>query len=95
VVICYRYFREQPLHAAGVDSEKLILWYFEDELKQRYLAFIQALEIASKDTVAHIRELSIKSLYELLSSKPEQEQTILTLMVNKLVCRACACSLSV
>ncbi|KAM9963286.1 hypothetical protein ACTFIW_006512 [Dictyostelium discoideum] len=63
---------------------ELVQWYFEDLLKSRYQAYIRLLEILSKDTVARIRAIATSTVQYLLLKKPEQEEVLLTLLVNKL-----------
>lgn len=62
----------------------LLLWYWEDRLKQRYEHFIVALEEASRDVLLVLKDKALKILYALLSSKPEQERRLLSALVNKL-----------
>ncbi|KAM9982841.1 hypothetical protein ACTFIZ_007363 [Dictyostelium cf. discoideum] len=63
---------------------ELVQWFFEDLLKSRYQAYIRLLEILSKDTVARIRAIATSTVQYLLLKKPEQEEVLLTLLVNKL-----------
>lgn len=50
----------------------------------RYLQFAKDLQEASRDNLAFIKEKSIKAMYDLLCSKPEQEALLLTSLVDKL-----------
>lgn len=43
------------------------------------------LQVNSKDTVDTQRKSMIKHIYDLLLEKPEQERTLLSLIINKLV----------
>lgn len=63
------------LSSGNVSKRKsiLILWYFEDQLKVAYRAFIQSLQTAAHDTVDANKEKAISALYKLLSGNPEQE----------------------
>ncbi|KAN0031946.1 hypothetical protein ACTFIV_005816 [Dictyostelium citrinum] len=63
---------------------ELVQWYFEDLLKSRYQAYIRLLEILSKDTVSRIRSIATSTVQYLLLKKPEQEEVLLALLVNKL-----------
>ncbi|KAK5582688.1 hypothetical protein RB653_004273 [Dictyostelium firmibasis] len=63
---------------------ELVQWYFEDLLKARYQAYIRLLEILSKDTVPRIRSIATSTVQYLLLKKPEQEEVLLALLVNKL-----------
>lgn len=74
------------LSSGNVSKRKsiLILWYFEDQLKVAYRAFIQSLQTAAHDTVDANKEKAISALYKLLSGNPEQETILLSNLVNKL-----------
>lgn len=80
-----RFFRDQPLSATGVTQKHLLLYYFEDSLKKLYFSFIQTIEELSKDTLLHVKNKMVIYIYDLLVAKPEQEQNLLALLVNKLV----------
>ncbi|KAL8118831.1 hypothetical protein AgCh_016360 [Apium graveolens] len=62
----------------------LLFWYWEECLKQRYERFIFALEEASRDVLAVLKDKALKTMYTLLSSKSEQERRLLAGLVNKL-----------
>ncbi|KAK7294502.1 hypothetical protein RJT34_17391 [Clitoria ternatea] len=62
----------------------LLFWYWEDCLKQRYERFVVALEEASRDMLAALKNKALKSIYVLLSRKSEQERRLLSALVNKL-----------
>ncbi|KAK1362733.1 CCAAT/enhancer-binding protein zeta-like [Heracleum sosnowskyi] len=62
----------------------LLFWYWEECLKQRYERFVFALEEASKDVLAVLKDKALKTMYTLLSSKSEQERRLLAALVNKL-----------
>ncbi|KAF8819625.1 CBF/Mak21 family protein [Cardiosporidium cionae] len=62
----------------------LVLWYFEDSLKMAFAAFIQILSNALFDSVEFFKLRSLQFIFELLISKPEQEQALLRCLVNKL-----------
>jgi ribosome biogenesis protein MAK21 len=66
-------------------NEHLILWIFEDYLKKAFWKFVQLLKILSDDPVVHVRHRVLGFICELMSSKPEQENTLLEVLVNKLV----------
>ncbi|KNC97841.1 RNA-binding ribosome biosynthesis protein MAK21 [Spizellomyces punctatus DAOM BR117] len=78
-----RYFRDQPLDSPHVKPVHLVAWYFEDGLKKTYFEFIQLIEELARDPLLHIKNKMIQYIYDLLSSKPEQEQNLLSLLVNK------------
>ncbi|CAH9118594.1 unnamed protein product [Cuscuta europaea] len=62
----------------------LLLWYWEDCLKQRYERFVIALEEASRDVLDALKDKALKTVYVLLRSKSEQERRLLSALVNKL-----------
>eukprot|EP01132_Coremiostelium_polycephalum_P002932 gene2932-3655_t len=65
-------------------KEELVQWYFEDLLKIRYQIFIGILEKLAKDQNARIRMIATATIQYLLIKKPEQEDVLLSLLVNKL-----------
>lgn len=65
-------------------SAQLAFWVFEHELKLRYSKFLSILRESLKDTLEHVRMRTVGALQELLSGVPEQEKTVLELIVNKL-----------
>lgn len=92
-----RYFRDQPqlasaaaalssgdLVAAEAAKSHIVLWAFEDHLKKFYFQFLQILEVQSHDTIPFTRKQATTQIYILLRDKPEQEQNLLRLLVNKL-----------
>ncbi len=92
-----RYFRDQPqlgaasvaltsgdLAAAEAAKSHILLWAFEDHLKKFYFQFLQVLEVQSHDTIAFTRKQATTQIFILLRDKPEQEQNLLRLLVNKL-----------
>ncbi|XP_073142319.1 protein SLOW WALKER 2 [Henckelia pumila] len=62
----------------------LLLWYWEECLKERYGRFVFALEEASRDVLDKLKNMALKTMYSLLSSKSEEERRILSSLVNKL-----------
>lgn len=81
----YRFFKDQPLLCEDLTHNHLILYYFEDALKKLYFGFVQLVEQLSKDTLLHVKNKMLLYVYDLLAAKPEQEQNLLALLVNKLV----------
>ncbi|KAI7884054.1 CBF-domain-containing protein [Lichtheimia hyalospora FSU 10163] len=79
-----KYFADQPLAAHGVKDKHLVLWYFEDHLKKYYYQLVQQIEALSHDPLVHVRMAMIRCIHDLLVGKPEQEQNLLKLLVNKL-----------
>ncbi|KAF9530090.1 hypothetical protein CPB83DRAFT_905635 [Crepidotus variabilis] len=79
-----RYFRDQPLLHPEVTDEYILLWYFEDWLKKYFFSVLQVLETLSLDPLPYIRTQTISLIFTLIRDKPEQEQNLLRLLVNKL-----------
>ncbi|KAJ2806088.1 RNA-binding ribosome biosynthesis protein mak21 [Coemansia guatemalensis] len=79
-----RHFADQPIGARNVSRAHWIMWAFEDKLKRYYFDLIQVMESMSYDSVLHTRQNMIVHFEELLEQKPEQEQNLLRLLVNKL-----------
>ncbi|CDW58961.1 CCAAT:enhancer binding protein zeta [Trichuris trichiura] len=65
-------------------SRKLILWKFEGDLKSRYAGYVRALQDISFDTLAEIRIKACRLMADLLIAKAEQEEALLSALVNKL-----------
>ncbi|KAF8227475.1 CBF-domain-containing protein [Tricholoma matsutake] len=79
-----KYFRDQPLTHPSVTDEHLLLWYFEDWLKKYFFSILQILETLSLDPLSYVRTQALTLIFTLLRDKPEQEQNLLRLLVNKL-----------
>ncbi|KAF9355584.1 hypothetical protein BGX34_010400 [Mortierella sp. NVP85] len=79
-----KYFQDRPLTHPKATNEHLIMWYFEDYLKKAFWRFVQLLKILSDDPVVHVRHRVLGFIAELMSSKPEQEQTLLEMIINKM-----------
>ncbi|TFK25841.1 CBF-domain-containing protein [Coprinopsis marcescibilis] len=79
-----KYFREQPLLHSEVTDQHLLVWFFEDWLKKYFFSVLQILETLSLDTLPYVRTQSLALITTLLRDKPEQEQNLLRLLVNKL-----------
>ncbi|KAL3528550.1 hypothetical protein ACH5RR_007872 [Cinchona calisaya] len=62
----------------------LLFWHWEECLKERYERFVSAIEEASRDVLAILKDKALKTIYSLLKSKPEQERRLLSALVNKL-----------
>ncbi|CAL1715427.1 unnamed protein product [Somion occarium] len=80
-----RYFRDQSslLHP-DVTDQHLVMWYFEDWLKKYFFHILQILETYSLDPLPYVRTQALGFISTLLRDKPEQEQNLLRLLVNKL-----------
>ncbi|KAG0327538.1 hypothetical protein BGZ99_007376 [Dissophora globulifera] len=79
-----KYFQDHQLTHPKATNEHLIMWMFEDYLKKTFWKFVQLLKVLSDDPVVHVRHRMLGFIAELLSSKPEQENTLLELLVNKM-----------
>ncbi|CAD6938388.1 unnamed protein product, partial [Tilletia laevis] len=94
-----RYFRDQdglanvafvlsdpnPTKDRVAAAEKhLLVFAFEHRLKTAFFEFLLLLEARSHDTLAFARTSAVIQISNLLSGKPEQEQNLLRLLVNKL-----------
>lgn len=62
----------------------LVLWAYEDWLKRTYFELLQILEQWCNDEVEFARIKAVTFVWELLKEKPEQEENLLRLLVNKL-----------
>ncbi|XP_067240807.1 CCAAT/enhancer-binding protein zeta isoform X2 [Chanodichthys erythropterus] len=65
-------------------DRRLILWYFEHQLKLQVTDFVVALDQLAHDTVQTTKMRSLLTAYELLCNQPEQEKMLLVQIVNKL-----------
>ncbi|KAG8743453.1 hypothetical protein FRC10_012033 [Ceratobasidium sp. 414] len=79
-----RYFRDQPVSSGEITDAHLIVWHFEDWLKKYFFSILQLLETLSLDPLPYIRTQTMALIFTLLKEKPEQEQNLLRLLVNKL-----------
>ncbi|TGZ46065.1 hypothetical protein CRM22_011148 [Opisthorchis felineus] len=76
-----------PLNGVSVAqrSEILCLWYFEDQLKSKYLHFIKALErLLLSDTVEGFKRKALNALSDLAVKSPEIRGMVVGIIVNKL-----------
>ncbi|KAL6706480.1 RNA-binding ribosome biosynthesis protein mak21 [Coniothyrium glycines] len=62
----------------------LVLWAYEDWLKKQYFEMLKILETWSNDEVEYSRNRAVTFVWELLKEKPEQEENLLRLLINKL-----------
>lgn len=87
-----RPFAQHPFHqleevASGnrdARDRRLILWYFEHQLKHHVAEFVAALDDVAHDTVAATKTKALTTAHELLIQRPEQERALLAQLVNKL-----------
>lgn len=68
----------------GLTQAHLMLWAFEDKLKHLYFVLLRILEELGNDQVEFSRLRAVTYVFELLKEKPEQEENLLRLLVNKL-----------
>ncbi len=68
----------------ALTKEHLMLWKFEDWLKDAFFQILQQLEVWCNDEIEYSRSRSLDFVFGLLRSKPEQEANLLRLLVNKL-----------
>ena len=78
-----KWMNGEPL-PGGLDTKHLIFWAYEDWLKREYFQLIQILETWCNDEIEYSRSRAITYVWELLKDKPEQEENLLRLLVNKL-----------
>ncbi|XP_077493721.1 CCAAT/enhancer-binding protein zeta-like [Amblyomma americanum] len=81
-------FSQRPLAGLSgsgvVESRTLLLWHFEDLLKQRYASFLQSLETASFDQVEKLKLRAVTCMFHMLTYHPELEVLLLERLINKL-----------
>ncbi|XP_035534472.1 CCAAT/enhancer-binding protein zeta [Morone saxatilis] len=65
-------------------DRRLILWYFEHQLKHNVAEFVMALDTVAHDTVAATKAKALATAHEMLCNRPEQERALLIQVVNKL-----------
>ncbi|XP_047429177.1 CCAAT/enhancer-binding protein zeta [Mugil cephalus] len=65
-------------------DRRLVLWYFEHQLKHHVAEFVAALDSVAHDTVPATKAKALATAHELLCSRPEQERALLIQVVNKL-----------
>ncbi|KAI9670643.1 MAG: hypothetical protein M1831_005863 [Alyxoria varia] len=68
----------------GIEKGHLIQWAYEDWLKHTYFEVLKILENWCGDEVEFARKRSVTYAFELLKEKPEQDENLLRLIVNKL-----------
>ncbi|KAK3725229.1 RNA-binding ribosome biosynthesis protein mak21 [Vermiconidia calcicola] len=78
-----KWYKGQPL-PGDLQEIHLISWAYEDWLKRTYFEVLQVLENWCGDEVEYARTRAITYVWELLKDKPEQEENLLRLLVNKL-----------
>lgn len=79
-----KYFKQKFLDSKNITKKELIIWAFEDFLKKYYFEYLEVLENLLKDPLSFLRIRVVTYIFELIKDKPEQEQNLLRLLVNKL-----------
>lgn len=77
-------FHKRTLNHPDVRDVHLIYWYYEDGLKDLYADFLGILETWSRDSVFHAKKKTQDVAQEMLLEKPEGEQRLLELLINKM-----------
>lgn len=67
-----------------IEEIHLVVWAYEDWLKRTYFEMLKILEGWCNDEIEYSRSRAVTFVYELLKEKPEQEENLLRLLVNKL-----------
>ncbi|KAJ9367276.1 hypothetical protein DTO282F9_3303 [Paecilomyces variotii] len=78
-----RWSERDPL-PGGLQPIHLIVWAYEDYVKEQYFELLKILEVWCNDEIEFSRSRAVSYVYELLKEKPEQESNLLRLLVNKL-----------
>ncbi|KAK0411903.1 hypothetical protein QR680_005908 [Steinernema hermaphroditum] len=65
-------------------EKRLIVWKFESDLKQSYETLVRGLESLAGGNVEAISVQSCRTMLDLLAERPEQEQFLLSSLVNRL-----------
>jgi ribosome biogenesis protein MAK21 len=78
-----RWNEKDPL-PGGLQKSQLIVWAFENFVKDQFFEVLKILEIWCNDEIEFSRSRAVSYVYELLKEKPEQETNLLRLLVNKL-----------
>ncbi|KNE68941.1 hypothetical protein AMAG_19937, partial [Allomyces macrogynus ATCC 38327] len=79
-----KYFIDSLADVPVPTDAHLVVFAFEDRLKRLYFELLGVLEQQSHDTLVHVRSKTTDTLLDLLVARPEQEQNLLKLLVNKL-----------
>ncbi|XP_014674207.1 PREDICTED: CCAAT/enhancer-binding protein zeta-like [Priapulus caudatus] len=67
-----------------VADRRLIIYQFEHQLKQQYANLVETLKKLSFDNLKAVKTKALRTAYDLLINKPEQEKELLSILVNKL-----------
>eukprot|EP01135_Chromosphaera_perkinsii_P007650 Nk52_evm106s914 gene=Nk52_evmTU106s914 len=67
----------------GLSLKAVAVWWFEDDMKAKYAEYLSCMKKVTMDPFEKIKTKGVKQLTELLMNKPEGEDVILSLIVNK------------
>ncbi|KAL7273675.1 RNA-binding ribosome biosynthesis protein mak21 [Rhizina undulata] len=80
-----KFFAKQPgLGGEDCKDIHLLVWAYEDWLKNFYFEILKTLEEICADQLVYARSHAVGYVFELLKEKPEQESNLLRLLVNKI-----------
>lgn len=79
-----KYFDNQPILDPTMTTRHLKYWRYEHYLKLNYLEFCQSLEKLAANSLPQFRRHAMAIIEDLLAHKPEQDQFLLSILVNKL-----------
>jgi len=69
---------------SALQKVHLVVWAYEDWLKRTYFELLKVIEGWSNDEIEYARSRAVTFVWELLKEKPEQEENLLRLLINKL-----------
>jgi len=78
------FFHEQDHEGTAVTNATVVRWAFEENLKTIYAEYVVALEKASHSNQTHLKSSVMKTSFDLLANKPENEKMLLSTLANKL-----------
>jgi ribosome biogenesis protein MAK21 len=64
-------------------AKRLLIWYFEDQLKLLVAAFVQALHVGARDEMTYHKDSCLKMAFRLLCEMPEREKENLEIVIGK------------
>lgn len=75
----------QSLSSGNINTKKKLLtyYYFEDQLKEVFANYVQALNNLAHDSVDANKEKAVSAMFKLLLNNPEQEKNLLQNLINK------------
>ena len=81
-----KYVQEQGSRSppATLSPRVLLLWRYEELLKQRYSSFVSLISTWLSDNIDSTKKFALHTTVELLCAAPENESHLLTLVSNKL-----------